>query len=65
MVSNVKDQDRIIKTRQKLNQLKLRGYDYIVADENGDVWTGDKKSGLNIDELLDSPFLGEIQIEAR
>lgn len=58
------DQERINKTREKLNKLKQSGYNYIVADENGDYWKGHKDSGLVIDEVIESAFQGEIHIES-
>ena len=56
------DNERINEAREKLQVLMNRGFKFIVSDENGDVWVGSDK-GLEIQEAIDTPFMGTIQID--
>lgn len=65
MIATVTNSDRIAKTREKLHQLKERGFKYIVTDEAGEVWLGSTKAGLEIEEAISSPFMGEIMLDEK
>lgn len=56
------NQDRVNKTRERLMELKSQGFRYIVTTDDGDTWIGSHENGLEIDELVESCFMGEVLV---
>lgn len=56
------NQDRVNKTRERLMELKSQGFRYIVTTDDGDTWIGSHEGGLEIHELIESCFMGEVLV---
>jgi hypothetical protein len=63
MIAIVDNQERVDKTRQQLNELRSRGFRFLVTTNDGDTWEGNEESGLEIDELLVAGFVGKISVQ--
>ena len=63
MIAIVDNQERVDKTRQQLNELRSRGFRFLVTTNDGDTWEGSEETGLEIDELLVAGFVGKISVQ--
>ena len=64
MIAPADNFDRVSTARRRLNQLKSRGFKYIVTVDDGESWIGSHDSGLEIDDIITSHFMGEIMVES-
>lgn len=63
MIATTNHSSRAHKTRQKLSQLRQMGYEFITTTDDGDTWIPTREPGLEIKDLIESSFMGEILIE--
>lgn len=62
MIALVKNHERILRTRERLIELRKQGFKYLVTHDDGDTWIGSEESGIEIDDLIEITFLGEVQV---
>lgn len=49
-------------TKQRLTALKEKGYQYICTHDDGATWVPADTDGLEIDHLLETSFIGNINL---
>ena len=63
MIATVKNDERIIRTRARLIQLREMGFKFIVTKDDGDTWIGTNSDGIAIADLIETSFQGTIRID--
>ena len=52
---------RLHDVRQRLIELRDRGYAFVETSDDGDTWEGSRTNGLEINDLIEHGFLGDVK----
>lgn len=54
--------ERQQEARERLSELRARGYRYLVTQDDGASWMGSRSDGIEIESLLGSQFIGKVVV---
>jgi hypothetical protein len=56
---------RLYDVRQRLMELRDRGYAFVETSDDGDTWVGSRTKGLVINDLIEHGFLGDVKTQPK